>query len=59
MKYPKIKETYFTKCSNSLQINVNIGRKYKYWWIEPNNFPIKTLLTEIPNVLNGIKLTKL
>lgn len=51
-------ETFFVQFDefDSKQVNVSIGRKYKYWWIEPNNKPIKTMMNEVPKILENKKL---
>ena len=41
------------------QVNVKIGRLYNYWFIEPNDKPIKAKKDVVPFELRGFDLTKL
>lgn len=61
MKYPKDKRNMFLQFSefDCRQINIAVGRLYNYWWIEPDNKPIKSRKGVIPFELKGHDLTKL
>tara|TARA_R110000796_G_scaffold232169_1_gene350346 strand:+ start:1971 stop:2186 length:216 start_codon:yes stop_codon:yes gene_type:complete len=41
------------------QVNVKIGRLYHYWFIEPNDKPIKTKKGVVPFELREFDLTEL
>lgn len=53
MKYPKNSKTVFLQLSDNdcRQINMHIGRKWTYWFIEPSEHPIKLLNGEYPSIL--------
>lgn len=53
MKYPKKHTTIFIQVAeyDCKQVNIHFGRKYSYWFIEPNEFAIKLLKNEIPKEL--------
>lgn len=32
-----------------IQVNLHVGRIYAYWFIQPNEYPIKLLKGEVPD----------
>jgi hypothetical protein len=53
MKYPKKRISQFIQLheNDCRQINIHIGRKYNYWFIEPNEQPIKLSPDQLPDIL--------
>lgn len=41
------------------QVNLSQGRVYNYWYIQPNEKPIKLKKGEIPEELEGFDLSEL
>lgn len=55
MRYPKKTKTGFTEEDrNSRQVNVHMGRKYDYWFVQPNHFPYVAKSGEIPSEMKGV-----
>ncbi len=54
-KYPRRVMSDFIQLAeyNCIQVNVHFGKKYAYWFIEPNEKPVKLLLGEYPQELQG------
>jgi len=61
MKYPKLKATTFVQLSeyDCVQVNMSKGRLYNYWWIQPNDTPIKLKKGEVSDELVGYDLSEL
>jgi hypothetical protein len=57
-RFPKKIENYFADFGeyDCRQVNLHIGRKNKYWFVEPNEKPIITDLTSIPEILKDKKI---
>ena len=57
MRYPKKRKTGFTEeGSNSRQVNVHLGRKFDYWFVQPNDFPYVVKSGEVPIEMTGITI---
>lgn len=55
MRYPKKTKTGFTEEDrNSRQVNVHMGRKFDYWFVQPNHFPYVVKSGEIPSEMKGV-----
>lgn len=48
MGYPKKVKTGFTNEPQSRQVNVHMGRKFDYWFVQPNEKPYKVDSGSIP-----------
>ncbi len=61
MSYPKKSVSEFIQFGeyDCRQVNLHIGRIYNYWFIQPNEKPIKLKKGELPTELKGQKLGKL
>lgn len=56
MRYPKRSKTGFTEESNSRQVNVHMGRKFDYWFVEPNERPYVVASGSVPPEMLGIEI---
>ena len=58
MKYPKDNRNMFLQFDefDCRQVTVHVGRLYNYWFIEPNDKPIKAKKGVIPFELRGYNL---
>jgi hypothetical protein len=61
MSYPKKRITEFVEFDeyDCRQVNLHLGRKWNYWFIEPNEKPIKLLKGELPEDLKNKDLGEL
>lgn len=54
MKYPKKVKVGFTDETQSRQVNVHIGKKFDYWFVQPNKKPYVTDSGSIPSQMHGV-----
>lgn len=56
MKYPKKVKVGFTDERQSRQVNVHMGRKFDYWFVQPSDCPYVVGSGLVPSQMHGVKI---
>lgn len=56
MKYPKKVKMGFTDEPQSRQVNVHMGRKFDYWFVQPNKDPYVIDSGSTPPQMRGVEI---